>query len=323
MSVKSQEKYKRILITGGAGFIGANLARKLISLPGFKVFIIEKRNTNLWRLKDIINKVNIKYVDLENQNGLSEVINDINPSVVFHLASYGVYSSSQSDLRKMVRVNIEGTLNLIDSLKSHPISSFVYTGTCFEYKEKKSKINENDIIEPLNFYAITKFTAELFLKKLAEEENMPIINLRLFTPYGYHEDGQRVIPHIILSALKNKKIELTSPDNARDFIFIEDVVNLFSKIARNNNNYHGEIFNIGSGGQQSVRDVVSTIEKLLGKKLDVKYGSRASYYRKDRKFFSANNAKAKSIFNWQIEHDFESGIGKTIDWFKKNKKLYL
>lgn len=314
---------KKILITGGAGFVGANLARKLISLPDFKVFIIEKKNTNLWRLKGITDKVSIEYVDLENQNRLSKIIDDINPNIVFHLAGYGIYPSSQHDLRKMVRINIEGTLNLINSLKNHSISSFVHTGTCLEYKEKKSKINENDIVEPLNFYAITKFTAELFLKKFAEKENMPVINLRLFNPYGYYEDSRRLIPHVILSALRDKRIELVSPDNARDFIFIEDVVNLFLKIAKNDHNYRGEIFNIGSGEQYGVRDIVSVVEKLLGKKLDVKCDYRTSYYKKYLKIAPANNAKAKSIFNWQVEHSLESGIGKTIDWFKKNKKLYL
>lgn len=315
-------KNKTILVTGGAGFIGANLVRKLISFPGFKVFIIEKKDANLWRLKGITDKIGIKYVDLEDQDGLSKAIDDINPNIVFHLASYGVYPSFQSDLRKMVRVNIEGTLNLVNSLKGHPISSFIYTGTYFEYKEKKSKIDENDIVDPLNFYAITKFTAELFLKKFAEEENMTIVDLRLFTPYGCYEDSQRLIPYIILNALKNEKIELVSPDNTRDFIFIEDVVNLFLKIAKNSHNCKGEIFNVGSGKQHSVREVVDITEKILGKKINVKYGSRASNYRKDMKAL-ANNAKARNTFNWQIEYNFESGISKTIDWFKKNRDLYL
>jgi len=317
------ESGKKILITGGAGFIGANLVRKLVSLRDFKVFIIEKKNTDLWRLGGITDKVNIKYADLENQNGLSKTIDDINPSIVFHLASYGVYPSFQADFKKMARVNIEGTLNLINSLKNHSISSFIYTGTCFEYKEKKTKIDENDIIEPLNFYAITKFTAGLFLKKFAEEENMPIINLKLFTPYGYYEDGKRLIPHIILNALQNKKIKLVAPDNARDFIFIEDLINLFLKIAKSNYDFRGEIFNIGSGKQYRVRDIVCVAEKLLGKKIDVEYGLTAGYYKKDRKFTLANNAKAKTIFNWQIENSVESGISKTIDWFLKNKNLYL
>lgn len=313
---------KKVLITGGAGFIGANLARKLAFLPGFKVSIIEKKGADLWRLRGITNKINIKHADLASRARLFKVVSDINPDIVFHLASYGVYPSFQSDLRKIVRTNIEGTLNLVESLENSPLSSFIYTGTCFEYKEKESRINEDDTIEPLNFYAIAKFSAGMFLKKFAEEKNMSVINLRLFTPYGYYEDGQRLIPYLILNALKNKKIELVSPDNARDFIFIEDVVNLFLKVAESKHSYRGEIFNIGSGKQHSVREVVKVIEKLLGRKLDIGCGFKVGYYRKDLKYVLANNAKAKSAFNWQIEHDFESGVRKTIDWLKKNKKLY-
>ena len=318
------ENRKNILITGGAGFIGANLARKLVSFPNFEVFVIEKKNTNLWRIKDIVDSLNIEYVNLENFNMLSKAIDNIKPSIIFHLASYGVYPGFQNDLGKMISTNIQGTLNLINSLKNYPISSFVNTGTCFEYKEKKSKLNENDFTDPLNFYAITKLTAGLLLRKLAKENNIPVINLRLFTPYGYYEDGQRLIPYIILSALKNKKIELVSPNNVRDFVFIEDVIDLFLKITKieDKHSYRGEVFNVGSGEQHNVKDVVDIMEKLLDKKLNVRYGISANYYN-EPKFFLADNNKTRAAFNWKINHGFEAGVNKTIDWFKKNSKLYL
>lgn len=311
---------RKILITGGAGFIGANLLRKLVSIPNFKVFVIEKRNTDLWRIKDIANKISIKYVDLEDFNGLSKVVHDIKPQIVFHLASYGVYPSFQNDLRKMAGTNIEGALNLIDLLKNCPISSFVNIGTCFAYKEKKSKLNENNFTDPLNFYAATKLAAELLLKKFAVENNMPVINLRLFTPYGYYEDTRRLIPYTILNALKNKKIELSSPNYVRDFIFIEDVTDLFLRIIKSNHNYRGEIFNIGSGKQYSIKNIVSVVEKLLHKKLDVVYKVRASYYNEPA-FMIADNAKARAAFNWGINYSIESGIAKTIDWLKKNYEI--
>lgn len=307
---------KKVLITGGAGFIGANLARKLVSVSNFEVFIIEKKNVNLWRLKSIADKLNIKYVDLEDQDSLSEVIDRIKPDIIFHLASYGVYPALQNDLGKMIDINIKGTLNLANALKKHPIQIFVNAGTCFEYKEKKSKINESDALAPVNSYAVTKLAAELFLKNFSQENKMPIISLRLFTPYGYYEDSQRLIPYIIQNAISNKKIELVAPDNARDFIFIEDVINLFLKIIKSNHKYYGEIFNVGSGERHSVKDIVNITEKILGKKLDISYG-KASNYRKDLKFIFANNAKAKAGFNWQVKNNLNYGIKKTIDFFKK------
>jgi nucleoside-diphosphate-sugar epimerase len=122
---------KNILITGGAGFVGANLARKLISDSNFRVFIIEKKNTDSWRLKDISAKININYVDLENYDELSKTVGDIKPDIVFHFASYGVYPSLQSDVNKMVDVNIKGTLNLINSLEELKLDFFINTSTCF------------------------------------------------------------------------------------------------------------------------------------------------------------------------------------------------
>lgn len=313
---------KKVLITGGAGFVGANLARKLLSAARFEIFVIEKEKTNLWRLNDITDRITLKYVDLENSKSVQKIVEEIEPNIVFHLASYGVYAPLQADVRKMIRVNIEGTWNLISALKDNPPSTFIYTGTSFEYKGKDSKLKETDPIDPLNFYGVTKLTAGLLLKQAAQENNMSVINARLFTPYGFYEDGQRLIPHIVLRALQQKPIELSSPDNVRDFIFVEDVVDLFLQMVQGKQQYQGEVFNVGSGEQHRIEEVVITIEKALGKKLDVRYGQKSSPYQ-EPKVFVADNSKAREAFHWEVQHDLQSGIAKTIDWFQNNQELYL
>jgi len=313
---------KKVLITGGAGFIGANLIRKLVGLPDFNLFLIEKKNANLWRIKDIAHRIKINWVDLEDFNNLSKIINQIKPEIIFHLASYGVYPSFQKDINQMINTNITGTINLINSLKNHQILSFINTSTCFVYKEKKIRLKENDSIDPLNYYAITKLAGELLLKKIAINNNMPIINLRIFTPYGYYEDSQRLIPNIILNALGNREIKLASPNNVRDFIFIEDLVNLFLKIVKNKkiSQYKGEIFNIGSGQQCSVAEIISIVENLLSRKLKVIYGG-GGYYQEPKNLV-ADSSKAKKLLGWKVRHDIKSGLNKTIKWFKNNIKLY-
>ncbi len=315
-------KNQKVLITGGAGFIGANLARKLISQSGFKVFIIEKNGVNLWRLEGILSSITINYTDIENLAELQKTIDDIKPDFVFHLATYGVYSAIQTDVRKMIDINIKGTLNLIDALKNCNVRCFIHTASCGEYKAKKSSLNENDPVDPSNAYHITKLTTELLLKKVVAQTKMSVINLRLFTAYGFYEDGQRLIPHIILNALDNKNVDLSSPNYVRDFIFIEDLTDAFLKIIKNKKRYQADTFNIGSGRQHNIESVVKTIEKLLGKKINAKYGKRKSYY-EEPDFFQANNKKAKVEFNWKPTHSLESGIAKTINWFKENKEYYL
>jgi nucleoside-diphosphate-sugar epimerase len=312
---------KKILITGGAGFIGANLARRLVAEGGFNVYIIEKKTTNLWRIKDVLSKVTLVYVDLKNRNSTIKAINIIKPNVVFHLASYGVYPVTQTDAKSMIDGNVLTTLHVVDSLKGLRSTLLINAGSCAEYQEKKSNISETDPVDPKTPYAITKLAAELLLQTMTQEYRVPVINLRLFTPYGYFEDNQRLIPHVILRALENKTAELSSPNYVRDFIFIEDLVDIFLQILYTNKKYYGEIFNIASGKQHSIKEVVATVEKVLGKKIKTAYGKKVSHYQ-EPEFFQADIAKAKGEFSWNPRHSFEAGITKTIDWFLKNKHLY-
>lgn len=312
---------KKVLITGGAGFIGANLIRRLLGEGGFEIFVIEKEGVNFWRLEDIKDQIDITYVDLEDEAATKEGVDKIRPHIVFHLASSRGNAFAQGDPRTMIRVNIEGTMNLIEALKSIRMASFTYASTSLEYKEKEGKLAEDDAQEPRNFYALTKSTGGQVVKQYANMHHLPVVNVRLFNVYGYYEDSQNLIPSIVLGALRNQPIALSSPNNVRDFIFIEDVVDLFTRIITQEHAYRGEMFNAGSGEQHSIQEVVGTVEKVLGRRLDVRYGQRPSYY-KEPKVFVADNTKAREAFGWEVKHSFASGIQRTIEWFEQNQDLY-
>mgnify|MGYP001612072564 CR=1 FL=1 len=311
-----------VLITGGAGFIGANLVRKLLSVGGFEVSVIEKEGTNLWRLSDILYRITFRYADLKDDKSVRQIIQEIQPSIVFHLASYGVDGSVQKDELEMRLVNREGTSKLVLALKEqHVPEIFVFTSTSFVYGPKDGKLTEKDKVVPLNEYAATKYKAEKELQRIAKESGISVINARLFTAYGYYENNKPLIPYIILNALQDKPIELSSPDNVRDFIFIEDVLDLFMKMIETKQNYQGEVFNVGSGKQHRIADIVDAIEKAMNKKLPVSYGRRSSPYQ-EPKVFVADNTKAKETFGWEPKYDLESGIEKNVAWFERHKKLY-
>ena len=312
---------KKVLVSGGAGFIGANLVRRLIASDDFEVFVIEKEGTNMWRLKDIEDKIIFKYVDLRDDKALEQAIQEIKPNIVFHLASYGVYGAVQKDEEQMKLVNVKGTVNLAEALKDNTPELFVFASTSFVYGPKEGAITETDEIGPINEYAVTKYEAEQKLAAISKESNMSVINARLFTPYGTYEDSQRLIPHIILNTLEENTIELGSPNNVRDFIFIEDVMDVFLKMMQTDKKYLGEVFNIGSGKQHSIQQVVETVEKVLDKKLDVSYGGKSSPYQEPKNFI-ADISKTKKEFDWEPQHDLETGIKKTIEWFEKHKDLY-
>src|SRR5690242_18079742 len=122
---------KTVIITGGAGFIGANLIRKLLTKK-YNVHVIFRKSTNLWRLKDIQNKIDIHYVSLLDKRGLEKLFKTVQPKIIFHLATYSSYRNQSAGI-EMIKTNIMGTFNLLDASKDINYDIFVNTGSSSEY----------------------------------------------------------------------------------------------------------------------------------------------------------------------------------------------
>ena len=314
---------KKVFITGGAGFLGANLVRRLLAEGGFDIYVVERQGTDMWRLQEVKNSIDITYADITNIDLINQVVSKIKPDIVFHFASYGVYGAVQKDRAIMELVNERGTSRIVFAFKENHIPDlFVFASTSFVYAPKQGAIAETDAVEPINEYAVTKIQAEKKLAEISKEINMNTICARLFTPYGYYEDSQRLIPHIVLNALSDKQIDLVSPSNVRDFIFIEDVLDLLVKMIEKKGDYRGEVFNVGSGQQHMVGQVVETVQRVMAKKLNVQFGEKENLY-KEPKNFIADISKAKTEFNWQPRHSLEQGIARNVEWFTSNKNLYV
>lgn len=304
---------KKILITGSTGFVGACLTHKLIG-SSYEVHSIIRRESNLWRIKNIIGKVNIHYVDLTDVNSLEKLIHNIKPNLIYHLATYGGYPF-QDDLGKIIQTNIMGTVNLVKACSKIGFDCFINTGSSSEYGLKSKPMEEEDILKPINNYGFSKAAATLYCQAVAKRERLPIVTLRLFSPYGYYENRARLIPTVILSCLSEKNPKLSSPKAVRDFIFIEDVIGAYIK-AMETSDIGGEIFNIGYGQQQSAGEVVNKIVELTGNKVRPEWG-KVSNPRFEPKVWQANISKAKSILKWEPSYNLEEGLNKTIEWFEK------
>jgi len=307
------------LITGATGFIGSCVTRELVRQKKHVSIIVHDKKNN-WRLRDILSKLDIYECDLLG-NSLNTVVGKIIPSYIFHFASYG--SLPFEDITgQMIDVNIKGTMNLINAVKKNKFKLFINTGSSSEYGIKNKKMKETDILAPINDYGIIKTAVTLFCQKEAIRNNLPIITLRLFSPYGYFEDKSRLIPSIIVNALKNQPIELSFPNNVRDFIFIEDVVNAYIKATENKSN-PGEIFNIGTGKQHRVSDVVSLVLQITNSNSKVVWGKVKKQARQiEPKKWEADIFKAQEILKWTPEHELQIGLKKTIEWFRQYSYLY-
>ncbi len=266
MSSLSGEK---VFITGATGFIGSNLTRRSLE-RGAEVFINIRNTSDTWRIRDILNEVNPIPVDITEYEKLKDSLKEIQPDVIFHTAAYGG-SADQKNTEKIIETNIIGTVNLIRSCRDINVNLFVNTGTSSEYGMKNSAIKESDLLEPVTEYGVSKASATLFCQTSAVTQNLPIVTLRLFSPYGPYEQKTRLIPSVILAALQKTNPRITSRQFVRDFIFIEDVLDAYEAVI-DVKNASGKIFNIGSGQQHSVGEVVDTVIDLLGNEVTYEVG---------------------------------------------------
>jgi nucleoside-diphosphate-sugar epimerase len=309
---------KRVIITGASGFIGANLTRRLLK-DGHEVYLLLRPQYNSWRIETIRTDVRIYEADLLDKENVVSVVNDIKPHWIFHLAAYGAYPQ-QVDLYAMVQTNIIGTINLVNACLKSGFEIFVNTSTSSEYGFKDHRPGENEILDPNSYYAFTKASAAMFCRYTAISQNVYIQTLRLYSVYGAFEEPTRFIPTLILNAFKGKFPPLVSPTVARDFIYIEDVEEAYIKTATLSRQEPGAIYNVGTGVQMSIREVVEIVRKMF--KIEKEPNWNSMPCRKwDSSIWVADNRKIRKIVDWKAKYDFQGGIHKTAEWFNNNPVL--
>lgn len=310
---------KNILITGGTGFVGANFVHRLVH-EGYKPTLFVRKESNLWRLKSIASKITAIETDLHNIRLLTQQVRKIRPTHIFHLAIYGAQQGIQKDVIQTYTQNIISSVNLMDISCKQGFRQFVNIGSSSEYGLKKSAMKEKDLLTPINHYGATKAAISLAASVFSNTYHLPICTLRLFSPYGYWEDGRRFVPSLIKSAINGTLAELSSPDYVRDFIFIDDVVDAFMNILRSEKTY-SEILNIGSGRQHTLKQVVQEMRTVSSSKLKVTWNNRKSN-QLEPDFWKADISHTKKALNWKPITTLRQGLKKTYQWMLKNKNLY-
>lgn len=305
----------KILITGGAGFIGATLTRKLLKL-GFRPHLLIRKSTDLWRLKEIMPKIKIYEADLLDKENLTKIAKQINPSIIIHLATYSNYRN-QDDFENMISVNIVGTSNLLSATKDINYDLFINTGTSSEYGLKDIPMKEEDALEPASFYAATKASTTLLCKVFAKEFKKKIITLRPFSVYGPYEDEERFIPTIMRALIKKTPIKITPGDQRRDFIYIDDLCNIYASTIEKKDRLTNDIINTGTGYEYTNDEVVKTLFKITRQKVKIEKGAFPARIW-DTKHWVADTKLARKLLNWKPKYNLEKGLKQTYLWYKNN-----
>ena len=310
------ENTNKVLITGATGFIGSHLAQRLIR-EGFEVGIIKREKSDVWRIKDLLDEIVAYDVDLRDTEEVSKAVSHFRPDVIFHLATYYAVEHAPQEIPLMIDTNVLGAVNLLEASKESMVKLFVNTSSCFVYRESENKLRENDDLNPLNLYALTKIQAEQACSFYAEEYGLKTITFRLFPPYGPADHERRLISYVIKSLLNGERLKLTTGKQRWDFVYVDDIVNAYFKLLSVSDlPQKHEIFNIGTGNAVSVREVVSRIKEIIGAELEPEWG--AIPHRKNEVWFTcADISKTETFLSWQPKIQIlGEGLKLTVEWYK-------
>jgi UDP-glucose 4-epimerase len=306
---------KRVLLTGGTGFIGANLARRLLR-DGHELHLLVRPGYEPWRIEEIREDLSLHEVDLVNSGKLADIVAGIRPEWIFHLAVYGAYPA-QSDMRHMVQTNIIGTANLVEASLKTGFEAFVNTGTSSEYGFKDHAPSETECLEPNSNYAVTKASATLFCRSIAQGRNAHLPTLRLYSTYGPYEEPTRLFPTLIRHGLKGELPPLVDADAAHDYVYIDDVISAYLLAASRPDQEPGAVYNVGTGTQVSMRTVVDLAQRVLGIKAHPEWGSMPGR-NWDTSMWVADSRKIRDVLGWRPRCSLEEGFRKMADWSRSH-----
>ena len=302
---------KKILITGGTGFIGYHLAKKCLSL-GWQVSSISTKKPNKERR---LRKINYILSDISKINDLKKKVLP-NYNYVVNLAGY----VDHSNRLKTKLSHYIGCKNLAKIFLKKKIEKFLQIGSCIEYGRIKSPQSENNSldIEIKSVYGKSKLRSTKFLLNLFKKYNFPSSIIRLYLVYGPKQDYNRVIPITIKNCLNNNKFDCSSGLQFRDFTYVDDVVRAIILTLKSNDT-SGKIINIGNGKPLQLKRIILDICKLI-KQGKPQFGKIK--LRKDEiKSLYPSILQAKQLINWSPKIKFRLGIKKTINYYKKINKF--
>lgn len=307
---------KRILVTGATGFIGSHLTKKLIE-NGAKVSILVKPVYNPWRIKNIVDKLEIYETFLENSENVDCCISKLSPNIIFHLAALSNVARDKSLISMYFNVNIAGTMNLVSAAnRIEKIELFINTGTCEEYGFGQTPFCETNKEVPVSPYSWSKTCATYFCSMMYNCFGFPAVTLRPFLTYGPAQETNLLVPSLIRNCIEKKDFSMTLGDQTREFNYVDDIVDGFIKAAEHPETA-GEIINIGNGAEYKVRDVAEKIVNIMNKPISLNIGSLTKRIGESDHFF-CNNDKAKRLLKWKPMTDLDAGLKKTIDWYIAN-----
>lgn len=316
---KEKIENKKVLVTGGAGFIGHNLVKSLVNNYNCKVIVVDDlSNSSEAMLSDVANKIEFHKISVCDKDKLFPLFKDVN--YIFHLACKQI-SSSGFEPNVHLRINAESTLNMLEYIRHNELPNlerFIYTGSTSIYGSSvKLPVNEDDRPDVLSNYAATKLLGENYTSMYCRNYDIPVSIVRYSNVYGYGQSPRNpyagVLGIFVHNALTGKTLKIFGDgEQTRDYTFISDAVDA-TILAAVHPRAYGDIFNIGTTVETSVKKLVKIIsENVENVKVEMVEERDIDNIRRR----SIDISKIHKNLGWSPRFGIERGIKETINWYK-------
>jgi nucleoside-diphosphate-sugar epimerase len=311
---------RRVLITGASGFIGSHVTRAVVAEGGETYALVEKMSEPVpTRLADVAERVHFLAADLTDPGALRSAVGDADADFVLHLAAFTHVGRSFSHVADCVETNVAGTVNLLQALQGTRYRRFVYTSTSEVYGSVDVPFREDGPVNPVSPYSVTKYAAELMCRMFHRAHGWPIVVLRPFNCYGPGQDPDRIIPEVIVSAIRGVDVPMTEGTQTREFNFVEDIAEGFLLAAVAGEEVDGQIINLACGEEHSMREVATTILEMMGHPAKALFG--AIPYRPTEIWrMYGDNTRARELLAWKPTRSLRDGLEQTIAWYQERRR---
>ncbi|MDP7421714.1 MAG: NAD-dependent epimerase/dehydratase family protein [bacterium] len=306
-----------IVVTGGAGFIGSNLAEELFH-QGHEVRVIDNFiSGRLDNLVSFIDGITLYDADILDPAALDEAL--AGADIVFHLAAVTPVPQSLEDPVTTTRTNEEGTVRVLDHSRRAGVKLVVFASSAAVYgNPEKLPLIEESTLGPLSPYAVSKLAGEYYCRVFSNLFGLQTISLRFFNVYGPRQDPDSsyaaVVPKFISTYLQGSRPVIFGDGNqTRDFAFVEDVVQVCCLLLKHEGQFNGDIINISTGRSTTVNELARVVRSAVGSGEKPEHGAERSG---DIKHSVANISRAQKLLGYDPGISLETGLKRTVEWYR-------
>lgn len=314
---------KRILVTGGAGFISSNFIRHLLAATPHDVVSLDALTYagNVENLSDVMGHERLSFVhgDIRDRALVAEIVRDVDV-IVNAAAESHVEKSIVEGAREFVTTNVEGTQILLDAIREAPVDRFILISSSEVYgTAEREPMDEEHPLNPRSPYAATKAGADRLAYAYHVTYGLPIVILRPFNNYGPYQHPEKVVPRFVTQALADQPLTVHGDGHAsRDWLYVDDHAEAIDAVlAADVSDVAGEVLNLATGQDLTVERIADLVLERLGKPASLKAHVPERPGQVDRHVGSTE--KAERLLGWTARTSFEEGLDRTIAWYEQNR----